>query len=333
MNFWQKLEKPIIVLAPMADVTDAPFRRLFAKYGKPDVTWTEFVSADGLIMAPNDNFDDSGLSSKQKLLKDLEYTEEERPIVAQLFSGRPEMMKKAAELVASLGFDGIDINMGCPDRSVEKQKSGASLIKNPELAKSLVDAARLGAPHLPISVKTRLGYNKLEEMENWISEILSTKPAVLTIHWRTRKEMSKVPAHWELAKKAVELRDKISPETILLGNGDVDSLEMANKLVQETGVDGVMVGRGIFGNPWFFNKNIIRDRDISIEERLKVLIEHTKLFCEILPHKNFSIMKKHYKAYVEGFDGAKELRVKLMEAKDVGEIESIVDNFLAGDRI
>ncbi|MEY2701722.1 MAG: hypothetical protein RLY43_355 [Bacteroidota bacterium] len=328
MNFWQKLKRPIIVLAPMADVTDAPFRRLFAKYGKPDVTWTEFVSADGLIMAHDDNFDDTGLSSKQKLLKDLEYTDAERPIVAQLFSGRPEMMKKAAELVQSLGFDGIDINMGCPDRSVEKQKSGASLIKNPELAKALVDAARLGAPHLPISVKTRIGYNKLEEMESWVSEILSTKPATLTLHWRTRKEMSKVPAHWELAKKAVELRDKISPETILLGNGDVNSIEKANQLVKETGVDGVMVGRGIFGNPWFFNREIIRDRDISLEERLKVLVEHTKLFCEILPHKNFSIMKKHYKAYVEGFDGAKELRVKLMDAKDVKEVEEIVADYL-----
>lgn len=328
MNFWQKLKKPIIVLAPMADVTDAPFRRLFAKYGKPDVTWTEFVSADGLIMAPDNNFDDTGLSSKQKLLKDLEYTESERPIVAQLFSGRPEMMQKAAELVANLGFDGIDINMGCPDRSVEKQKSGASLIKNPELAKSLVDAARLGAPHLPISVKTRIGYNKIEEMESWISEILSTKPATLTLHWRTRKEMSKVPAHWELAQKAVELRDKISPETILLGNGDIDSLEKAKQITKETGVDGVMVGRGIFGNPWFFNPEIIRDKDISLEDRLKVLVEHTKLFCEILPHKNFSIMKKHYKAYVEGFDGAKELRVKLMEAKDVGEVENIVEDFI-----
>jgi nifR3 family TIM-barrel protein len=328
MNFWQKLKKPIIVLAPMADVTDAPFRRLFAKYGKPDVTWTEFVSADGLIMAPDNNFDDTGLSSKQKLLKDLEYTEEERPIVAQLFSGRPEMMKKAAELVAGLGFDGIDINMGCPDRSVEKQKSGASLIKNPELAKALVQAAKEGAPNIPVSVKTRIGYNKLEEMESWVSEILSTKPATLTLHWRTRKEMSKVPAHWELAKKAVELRDKISPETILLGNGDIDSLEKANQIVKETGVDGVMVGRGIFGNPWFFNPDIIRDRDISVEEKLKVLVEHTKLFCEILHHKNFSIMKKHYKAYVEGFDGAKELRIKLMEAKDSNEVENIVADYL-----
>ncbi len=328
MNFWQKLKKPIIVLAPMADVTDAPFRRLFAKYGKPDVTWTEFVSADGLIMAPDDNFDDSGFSSKQKLLKDLEYTEEERPIVAQLFSGKPEMMMGAAKLVQDLGFDGIDINMGCPDRGVEKQKSGAALIKNPELAKSLVGAARQGAPLLPISVKTRIGYNKIEEMENWISEILSTKPAALTIHWRTRQEMSKVPAHWELAKKAVELRDKISPETILLGNGDIDSLEKAKQVSEETGVDGVMVGRGIFGNPWFFNPEIIRDYDISVEERLRVMIEHTKLFLEILPHKNFSVMKKHYKAYVEGFDGAKELRIQLMDAKDLEEVEEIVEKFL-----
>ncbi len=330
MNFWQKLKKPIIVLAPMADVTDASFRRLFAKYGKPDVTWTEFVSADGLVMAPDNNPDHTGFSSQQKLLKDLDYSEEERPIVAQLFSGKPEMMEKAAKLVQDLGYDGIDINMGCPDRSVEKQKSGASLIKNPELAKSLVEAARRGAPQIPISVKTRIGYNKIEEMESWISEILSTKPAALTIHWRTRKEMSKVAAHWELAEKAVELRNKISPETILLGNGDVDSLERAKQLVKETGIDGVMVGRGIFGNPWFFNPEIIRDRDISLEERLRVLIEHTKLFCELLPHKNFSVMKKHYKAYVEGFDGAKELRVKLMDAKDVSEIEQIIEDFLRG---
>lgn len=327
-SFWKKLKKPIIVLAPMADVTDASFRRLFAKYGKPDVTWTEFVSADGLVMAPDDNVDSTGLSSKQKLLKDLEYSEEERPIVAQLFSGKPEMMEKAARLVQDLGFDGLDINMGCPDRSVEKQKSGASLIKNPELAKAVVNAARQGAPHLPISVKTRIGYNKIEEMEDWISEILSTKPDALTIHWRTRKEMSKVPAHWELAKKAVALRDKISPETILLGNGDIDTLEKAESLISETGVDGVMVGRGIFGNPWFFNPEIIRDRDISLEERLRVLVEHTKLFSEILFHKNFAVMKKHYKAYVEGFDGAKELRMKLMDAKDPEEVENIVEEFI-----
>ncbi len=328
MNFWEKLNKPIIVLAPMADVTDPSFRRLFAKYGKPDVTWTEFVSADGLIMAPDNNPDSTGFSSKQKLLKDLEYSEEERPIVAQLFSGKPEMMEKAARLVQDLGFDGLDINMGCPDRSVEKQKSGASLIKNPELAKKIIEAARQGAPLIPISVKTRIGYNKIEEMENWISELLSTKPAALTIHWRTRQEMSKVSAHWELARRAVELRDKISPETILLGNGDIDTLEKAESIISETGVDGVMVGRGIFGNPWFFNPEIIRDRDISLEERLRVLVEHTKLFSEILFHKNFAVMKKHYKAYVEGFDGAKELRMKLMDAKDPEEVENIVEDFI-----
>ena len=327
-NFWNKLKKPIIVLAPMADVTDASFRRMFAKYGKPDVTWTEFVSADGLVMAPDNNVDGTGLSSKQKLLKDLEYSEEERPIVAQLFSGKPEMMEKAARLVQELGFDGLDINMGCPDRSVERQKSGASLIKNPELAKAVIDAARQGAPHLPISVKTRIGYNKIEEMEDWISEILSTKPDALTIHWRTRKEMSKVPAHWELAKIAVALRDKISPGTILLGNGDIDTLEKAKNIVEETGVDGVMTGRAIFGNPWFFNSEIIRDRDISLQERLRVLVEHTKLFSEILFHKNFAVMKKHYKAYVEGFDGAKELRMKLMDAKDPEEVENIVEEFI-----
>lgn len=332
-NFWEELKeenKPILVLAPMADVTDAPFRSLFAKYGKPDVTWTEFVSSDGLIMAPDDNHDDSGLSSQQKLLKDLEYTEEERPIVAQLFSSHPERMEKAAKLVEELGFDGIDINMGCPDKSIEKQGCGAAMIKNPESAKEIIEAVKRGAPNIPISVKTRIGYfnlNKEEEFEKWISFLLEQDIACLTIHWRTKKELSKVDAHWEFAHKAVELRDKISPNTVLIGNGDVKDKEDALEKIKEYGIDGVMIGRGIFGNPWFFNKEIERDRDISIEERLKVMLEHTKLFEEQLPHKSFAVMKKHYKAYCDNFPGAKELRIKLMETKSFDEVREVVEEF------
>lgn len=328
-GFWEQLQKPIVVLAPMADVTDAAFRKLFAQYGKPDVTWTEFVSADGLVRAPYDNQDEQGLSSQDKLRKDLLYTDAERPIVAQLFSSRPEMMEAAAAMVAEMGFDGIDINMGCPDKNIEKQGCGAAMIKNPENAAAVIAAAKRGAPGLPISVKTRIGFNRIEDFESWISFLLKQDIACLTIHWRTRKEMSKVAAHWELAPQAVALRDAIAPQTVLLGNGDVTSLADAHEKVRATGIDGVMVGRGIFGNPWFFNPHIDREQDVSVAERLSVMLEHTRLFTELLPHKNFAVMKKHYKAYVDGFTGAKELRVALMEARDVSEIEELVQAFLA----
>lgn len=313
MNFWQKLKKPIFVLAPMADVTDAAFRRVIAKYGKPDVTWTEFVSADGLALAPEEG--------RKKLLKDLIFSEEERPIIAQFFTSSPENMRKAAELARELGFDGVDINMGCPDRSVEKQGAGAALIKKPARARELVRVAKESG--LPVSVKTRVGYNKVE-IEEWLREILSEEPAVLTLHARTRKEMSKVPARWEFVKRAVEIRNEMGVETLIFGNGDALNIEDARRKVEETGADGVMLGRAIFGNPWLFREYVP-----ALEERLKVMVEHTKLFEEILGDtKSFNIMKKHYKAYVNGFDGAVDLRKRLMEAKDASEVESVVEEFL-----
>lgn len=311
-NFWQKMKKPIFVLAPMADVTDAAFRRVIAKYGKPDVMWTEFVSADGLVSA-----------GREVLKMDLRYTEEERPIVAQLFSAHPEKMEQASKLVEELGFDGLDINMGCPDKSIEKQGAGAAHIKNPELAREVIRSAKRGAPKIPVSVKTRVGYNK-NEIETWIPELLKEDIAVLTIHARTRKEMSKVPAHWEDVKRVVEIRNEMKVPTLIFGNGDVKSLKEARDRVAETGCDGVMIGRGIFGNPWLW-----REYTPTIEEKLKVLVEHTRLFEELMMGiKSFALMKKHYKAYVNGFDGAKELREQLMESENADQIESIVRNFL-----
>lgn len=369
LGFWKDLNekakaegRPVLVLAPMADVTDAPFRRLFAKYGKPDVIWNEFISCDGMyhtakalgITEPKEaakralelegkNFEgkSSNESGKDKLeafdlfLKDLVYTEAERPIVAQIFSGNPQTMEWGAELCAHLGFDGIDINMGCPDKGIEKQGSGASLIKNPEMAQELVKACKRGVAkvrEIPITVKTRIGYNK-DELEEWLPALLEVEPAVVILHARTRKQMSKVDADWSRIKRAVEIRDLFfanSPtsKTLIFGNGDVDSLDKAQARFEETGCDGIMIGRGIFGNPWFFNKEVDRDKDVSIKERLLVMLEHTKLFAELMTHKNFAVMKKHYKAYVEGFDGAKELRVKLMEASGVEEVEREVKNFI-----
>ncbi|MBP6884073.1 MAG: tRNA-dihydrouridine synthase [Candidatus Pacebacteria bacterium] len=312
-NFWLKLKKPIFVLAPMADVTDCVFREIINKYGKPDVFWTEFVSADGLAHPV----------AREKLLIDLKYDKAEHPIVAQIFGGKPENIKTAAALCEELGFDGVDINMGCPDKSIEKQCAGASMMKDPQLAKEVIRAAKAGAPNIPISVKTRIGYNK-NEIETWIPAILAEDVAVLTVHLRTRKEMSNVPAHWDVMKRIVEIRNEMGKDTLIFGNGDALDLEDAKKKVWETSCDGVMLGRAIFGNPWLFT-----GKTPNLKEKLGVMIEHTKLFEKVLGgHKNFAIMKKHYKAYVNNFEGAKELRVKLMEAKDVREIEKITLNFM-----
>lgn len=314
-NFWPKLKKPIFVIAPMANVTDVAFRAMFAKYGKPDVMWTEFVSADGLCSP-----------GKEMLLRDLAFSEAERPIVAQLFTGHPEKMYEAAKLAQELGFDGIDINMGCPDRSVEKQGAGSAHIKDPLNAKEVIRAAKRGAPNIPVSVKTRLGYNKIE-IDTWIPAILEEDVAALTVHLRTRKEMSDVPAQWDIMPRIVEIRNRVAPNTILLGNGDVTSLEDAREKVSKSGCDGAMIGRGIFGNPWFFSGKKVED--MPPKERLEVMLEHAHLFAKLLGDvKNFAIMKKHFKAYVSGWDGAKELRVKLMESENIEDVDKIVKEYL-----
>lgn len=310
-----------MVLAPMSNVTDAAFRRLIAKYGKPDVTWTEFVSCDGLTSR-----------GREHLLIDLKYDESERPIVAQIFGSKPENFFKTAQLLKEMGFDGIDINMGCPDKNVEKQGAGACMMKNPELAQEVILATKEGGGGLPVSVKTRIGYNK-NNLAEWLPVLLKTEPAAITIHARTRKEMSLVPARWEHLKEAVQIRDAFdssSDKTLILGNGDVKDLADAYKKVEETGCDGVMIGRGIFGNPWLFNKELI-GKEIPVQQKLKVMIEHTYLFEQIMAgEKDFNIMKKHYKAYVNGFDNAKELRIELMEnAVDAAAVEKITNDFIA----
>jgi len=322
-NFWDKLKKPLYVLAPMADVTDAPFRRVIAKYGKPDVMWTEFVACDG-IYATREKV---GMKDEENpLMQSLLFDKGEHPIVAQLFTSNPDTMEYSAKLCAELGFDGIDINMGCPDRSIEKQGAGASHMKDPETAKKVIQAAKKSG--LPVSVKTRIGYNR-DEIDMWIPELLSQDLAVLTVHLRTRKEMSKTAAHWDYMPRIVALRDKLAPNTLILGNGDVESLEDADIKIKESGCDGVMVGRGIFGNPWFFNREI---QEVSVQEKMRVMLEHTKLYEELLPNKNFSVMKKHYKAYVNGFDGAAELRAKLFETKSAQEVEQIlIDEGVLGE--
>lgn len=330
-GFWQNLidnklahGEKLCVLAPMADVTDAPFRSMIAKYSKPygpDVTWTEFVSADGL-MSPG----------REVLKRDMEFTEEERPIVLQVFTSHPETMREVARLAREMGFDGLDINMGCPDKSIEKQGAGAAMMKDVQNAQAVIRAAQDGAQDMPVSVKTRIGFNKVE-IDTWLPAILECNIPTLTVHLRTRKELSLVPAHWELMpyitklvrEKTGELRDG---GTILLGNGDIQSKKEGIEKAHATGCDGVMVGRGVFGTPWFFNQDEF-EKGKSILEKLEICIEHTKLYEKTLGDiKSFSIMKKHYKAYVHGFDGAKELRIQLMERENSDEVEKTIRQFI-----
>ena len=330
LGFWKKLKKPIFCLAPLADVTDCAFRQIIAKYGKPDIFWTEFVSADGLAHP----------KAREKLLIDLKYSKKEKPIVAQIFGAKPENIKQAAALCKKLGFDGIDLNMGCPDKSIEKQCAGAAMMKNPALAREIIKAAKEGGGGIPVSVKTRIGYNK-NEIETWVCALLKEDIAALTIHLRTRKEMSLVSAHWDLMKRIVEIRDEMKKETLIIGNGDVANLEDAKQKIKEFGCDGVMLGRAIFGNPWLFAvcqgesltptvSRIPLDKlTVSARKKIQVMLEHTKLFEKMLgKHKNFAVMKKHFKAYANGFQGAKELRVQLMETTNAAHVKNIVNDFL-----
>jgi len=315
-NFWSELPRPFFVQAPMEDVTDAAFRRLIARYGKPDVMFTEFTSADGLVLAPNEG--------KKKLLKKLLFSETERPIVAQLFTAIPEHMEQAALLCAELGFDGIDINMGCPDKAIEKSGCGAALIKNPALARELIRAAQTSG--LPVSVKTRIGY-VTDELDSWLPELLAEDPAAVTIHARTRKEMSDVPARWDTVARAVALRDSMNSKTLILGNGDIQDIPDARAKVAEAKCDGAMLGRAIYGNPWLFaySRELENSFVPTPKQKLKALSEHLALFDELLGDTtNYATMKKHFKAYISGWDGAKELRVKLMETEDIPQAQRIL---------
>jgi nifR3 family TIM-barrel protein len=303
-------------LAPLAGVTDAAFRRIIATYGKPHVFWTEFISADGLCSP-----------GRPRLERGLTYSAAEHPIVAQLYGANPATMERAAALVAALGFDGLDINMGCPDRSIEKRGAGAALCKQPRLAQSMIRAAQRGADGLPVSVKIRLGYDT-NTLDTWLPTLLDAAPAAVTIHARTRQEMSKVPAHWDAMAQAVSMRHRHGHDAYIIGNGDVRCLAEAWQKACATGVDGVMFGRAIFGNPWLFNEHCPVET-VSVAERLRVMLEHTRLFATLLGDlKSFDVMKKHYKTYITGFTGARELFLQLVDTQSGADVEAVVRQFL-----
>jgi tRNA-dihydrouridine synthase len=315
-NFWQTLEKPIFILAPMEDVTDTVLRQVIARYGKPTVFFTEFTNVEGMFS-----------KGEKHVVHRLQYTEIEQPLVAQIWGSQPENFSKAARKLIAMGFSGVDLNMGCPAQGPVGRGVCSGLMNNRPQAKEIIEATKEGAAGIiPVSVKTRLGFRAIDF--DWIQFVLEQKPAVLTVHLRTVSERSKVPAHWDKLKTVVEMRDALSCETLIVGNGDIKSLNEARQKVAEAGADGAMIGRGIFDNPYLFSGNITLS-DKTPEEKLHLLLEHMRLWQDTWGNtKHFPILRKFFKVYANGFPGAQELRIQLMETQNPEETEHIVAAFL-----
>ncbi len=300
----------------MEDVTDNIFREVIAITAKPDIMFTEFTNVHALMS-----------EGREDALINLEFSGKQRPIVAQIWGVNPDFFKESARLIVKLGFDGIDINMGCPVKKVTSMGSGAAHIKDKMLSAEIIKATKEGAGDIPVSVKTRIGFDKVET-EDWASFLLEQGIAALTIHGRTAKQMSKVSADWNEIGKVVKLRDEIAPSTIVIGNGDVLSYQEVIEKSKRYGVDGVMIGRGIFQNPWVFEKE---KRFHSKEERIKLLILHIKLFEKRWKGKlpdyrykgKFQVLKKFFKIYIRDFNGASDLRQRLMECNFPEEVYKI----------
>ncbi|MCB0339630.1 MAG: tRNA-dihydrouridine synthase, partial [Bdellovibrionales bacterium] len=315
MSFWNKLPIPFYALAPMEDVTDTVFRRFVAKLGRPHVFFTEFTNVDGL-MSPG----------RDRVAHRLKFTDQERPLVAQIWGNDPENYLKASALLVEMGFRGIDINMGCPVSKVVRRGSCSGLIDNPTLAREIILATIEGSGQLPVSVKTRIGVREVVT-EAWCSSLLELPIAALTVHGRTAKQLSKVPADWDEIGKVVQIRDSLQKKTLVIGNGDVMSLREADQKVAKHRVDGVMIGRGIFTNPFLFaDRDQPRIDSLTREQRLELLDEHLTLFEETWEQgaRDFSILKKFFKIYVSGFPGAVEIRSQLMAARNVADTRDIL---------
>lgn len=314
-SFWQKLPKSFFVLAPMEDVTDTVFRQIISSCGRPDVMFTEFTSVEGLVSE----------IGRSKVIHRLKYTIEEQPLVAQIWGVTPEHYYKAGVYAREQGFAGLDINMGCPVKKVIKQGACSALIKNPQLASDIIQAAKEGAQNMPVSVKTRIGFSKIQT-EEWIGFLLQHKLSALTVHGRTVKELSDYPANWDEIGKAVELRNYINPYTVIIGNGDITSHRHGLKMAEKYKLDGIMIGRGVFQNPWIFNPDI-DPIHLSTEIKVQKLIQHIKLFDKTWGQdKNFAIMKKFFKMYLHNFPGVSEVRAKLMSSNSITECIYILDN-------
>lgn len=314
-NFWEKLPRPFFVLAPMEDVTDVVFRHVVASAAPPDVYFTEFTNSDSYCHP----------GGRESVRGRLTFTEDEQPIVAHIWGDNPEHFKKMSIDMAKAGFKGLDINMGCPVANVVGNGKGCGLIGRPDVAAELIQAAKAGG--LPVSVKTRLGLREVNEWRDWLTHILKQDIANLSIHLRTRKEMSKVDAHWELIPEIKKLRDEVAPHTLLTINGDIPDRATGLELVEKYGVDGVMIGRGIFHNPYAFDKEA---KEPTSEELLQLLKLHLDLFDQYADdmQRNYKTLHRFFKIYVKGFRGAAELRNELMNTKTTDEARAMIDEVL-----
>lgn len=315
-NFWDKLDKPFLALAPMEDVTDVVFRQIIEKAAAPDVFFTEFMNVSGFCHP----------EGRKNVARRIETYESKVPLVAQIWGKDPEAFAETVNEIASSGdFAGIDINMGCPDKAVVKTGGGSALIQDPELAVNIINTAKLNIGDLPLSVKTRLGFSNIDEWQPWLMTLLEQDLDALTIHLRTRKEMSKVEAHLELIPNIIKLRNEISPTTKLIINGDIKDREHGEEIAkQNPGIDGMMIGRGAFANPYCFEKEPIKHSKEGLVELLKY---HLDLFDKHEKEK-YEPLKKFFKIYINNFPGAADLRVKLMETKSSDEARNILKGTL-----
>lgn len=311
-NFWNDLPKPFFALAPMEAVTDVVFRHVIAHAARPDIFFTEFVNASSFCS-------EKGTASTRGRLT---FTDDEQPMIAQIWGNKPDEFAIMSQALASRGFAGIDINMGCPDKAVVRNCSGSALIRTPEIAAELITAAKTSG--LPVSVKTRLGDTRIDQWNDWITHILRQDIVNLTIHLRTRKEMSKVGAHYELIPEIKKLRDEIMPDTLLTINGDIRDRQHGLELVEKYGVDGIMIGRGVFSNPFAFEngpKQHTRDELLDI---LNLQLDLHDQYSRDLEPRKFDPLKRFFKIYIREFPGASELREQLMHTKNTAEVRDIL---------
>jgi tRNA-dihydrouridine synthase len=313
MSFLEELPKPFFVLAPMDDVTDSVFRQIVEDCARPDLLFTEFVNVDGLQSA-----------GREHLLHKLKLTDKEKPVIAQLWGLKPENFYKTTKDVVEMGYSGVDLNMGCPVKTVTKNGACAALINNRELAGEIIDATREAAgDSLPVSVKTRVGFTTVDM--TWIEFLLSKILNMLSIHGRTAKQMSKVPADWDLIGQAAELRNSLSPSTLIVGNGDVLSRRQGEELAKKHGLDGIMIGRGIFHDPFIFSKDSPWEQ-WGKDQRLALFARHIQLYIDTYKdnERRFEALRKFCKVYINGYDGASELRTQFMETRTPEEALSLL---------
>lgn len=308
MNIWQELKKPIICLAPMEGVTDIAFRQVIAKAGRPDLFFTEFTNVSSYASE----------KGRANALERLEIAPTDSPIIAQIWGKNPEHFAETVSALKDLGFSGVDLNFGCPDRHVNRAGGGAQMIRTPELAVKCFRNAVKASNGLPVSIKTRLGFTYLEEYKTWLSTLLNEHPSALTVHLRTRKEMSKVSAHYELIPELIKLRNELSPETKLLVNGDIKSRAEAEELSKRyPELDGFMIGRGVFQNPYCFTNH-----EATKEELISLLKLHLDSYGK---NKSFEPLKHYFKIYVKDFPGASDIRADLMECHSIEEAKKVLE--------